>query len=53
MLGEVMIQRKIEEKDVLTDTLQVNTEGLAVGLYSVSIVVENFKATEKFVVVHR
>ena len=51
MLGEVVIQRKIEEKDLLSDKFQLNTEGLSAGLYTVSILADAFKATQKFVVV--
>ena len=50
--GEVVFQRKIEEKDVLNDVLSLNTEGLSAGFYTVSILADNFKVTEKFVIVH-
>ena len=52
MLGEVVIERKIEEKDLLSDKFQINTEGLAAGLYTVSILADSFKETRKFVIVH-
>jgi hypothetical protein len=49
-LGEVVIQRKIEEKDLLNEAFQLNTEGLSAGLYTVSILSDTFRATQKFVV---
>ncbi len=52
MLGEVVLERKIEEKDLLSDKFQLDTEGLAAGFYTVSILTDTFKATQKFVVVH-
>jgi Subtilase family/Secretion system C-terminal sorting domain len=49
-LGEVVIQRKIEEKDLLNEAFQLNTEGLSAGLYTISILSDTFNATQKFVV---
>jgi Subtilase family/Secretion system C-terminal sorting domain len=51
-LGEVVIQHEIEEKDLLSEAFQLNTEDLPAGLYSVSILTDTFKATQKFVVLH-
>jgi Secretion system C-terminal sorting domain len=52
-LGENVIQRKIVEKDLLTDRLDINTEDLAAGFYTVSIFTGAFKATHKFVVARK
>ena len=49
-LGETVIQRKIVEKDLLSDRLDLNIEGLVNGLYTVSIYTGAFKETHKFVV---
>jgi hypothetical protein len=49
-LGENVIQRKIVDKDLLSDRLDLNTEGLAAGFYTVSIFTGSFNATHKFVV---
>jgi subtilisin family serine protease len=52
-LGETVVSHKIEDKDLMSDTFQLNTEGLAGGLYTVSILADTYKVTQKFVKVVR
>ena len=50
--GQVIYQRKIVEKDLLSNKISINTEGVAAGLYFISILSKDFKVTRKFVVTH-
>lgn len=50
--GQVIYQRKIVEKDLLSNKISINTEGVAAGLYFMSILSKDFKVTRKFIVTH-
>jgi subtilisin family serine protease len=50
-VGQTVLVRKIEERDLLDNKISINTEGLGVGIYFLSVSAEDYKATSKFVVV--
>jgi subtilisin family serine protease len=51
-VGQTVLRRKIEERDLLDNKISINTEGLGVGIYFLSISAEDYKATRKFIVVN-
>ena len=52
-MGQIVLQRKIEEKDLIDNKISINTEGVGEGIYFLSIVAEGYKATQKFVISKR
>jgi subtilisin family serine protease len=51
-VGQTVLRRKIEERDLLDNKISINTEGLGVGIYFLSISAEDYKATRKFIIVN-
>jgi Secretion system C-terminal sorting domain len=49
-MGQTVLQRKIDEKDLLDNKISINTEGLGNGMYFISVYAEDYKVTQKFVV---
>jgi subtilisin family serine protease len=50
-MGQTVLVRKIEEKDLLDNKISINTEGLGVGVYFLSVSAEDYKVARKFVIV--
>ena len=51
--GQIIIQRKIVEKDLLSNKILVPTGDYTAGLYFISILAKDYRSTKKFVVTHR
>lgn len=51
-IGQIVFQRKLVDKDLISNKISINTEGLAAGVYYVSLLSNDYKSTKKFVVVH-
>ena len=49
-MGQVVFQRKIQDRDLLSNKISINTEGLAAGIYFISVLSKDYKTTKKFVV---
>jgi hypothetical protein len=52
-LGEIISERKISDKDLFSEYLQLDTSLYSSGIYFVSLTSELFKISKKFVVAHR
>jgi hypothetical protein len=52
MLGQVVYQKHVEDIDLLKKTLTISTEGLAPGVYYLSILADKFKTSKSFMVAH-
>jgi subtilisin family serine protease len=50
-MGQTVLQRKIEEKDLLDNKIPINTEGFGEGIYFLSLSAEDYKVIRKFVIV--
>ena len=51
--GQVISQRKIVEKDLLSNKILVPTGDFTAGLYYISLLAKDYRSTKKFVVTHR
>ena len=51
--GQVISQRKIVEKDLLSNKILVSTGDFTAGLYYISLLAKDYRSTKKFVVTHR
>ncbi len=49
-MGQVVFQRKIQDRDLLSNKISINTEGLTAGIYFISVLSKDYKTTKKFVV---
>ncbi len=52
-MGQIVFQRKIVEKDLLSNKILIPTDNLAAGLYYVSILTKDYLSTKKIIVTHR
>ena len=52
-IGQIVFQKKINEKDLLSNFIALDTEILASGIYYLSLLAEDFEVTKKFVILNQ
>ena len=51
-MGQIIHQRKIVDKDLLSNKISINTQGFSAGMYFMSVLSKDYKVTRKFLVAH-